>query len=141
MARPQQRKLLGTANPLLSRELPGPAAAHEQIRSRHRLPFCVPNVALNRISFLFRLFGSWLGFRFRLRWLGFFGGSIPSLFLARGGRSSAGFFLSGLLVVVASVISDIKAASLEDESGAGADLLFYFSFAPSFLGTKFFWAG
>src|SRR5205085_136422 len=62
-------------------------------------------------------------------------------FLATCGGCASRLLFSGFFVTVASIIGNIKATSFENETGARADLLFYFPFAPPFLSAELFWAG
>ena len=49
-----------------------------------------------------------------------------------------GIFFGRLFVLIAAIIGDVKAAALENQTGATGYGTFYFTFAPALLGTDFF---
>src|SRR4051794_765791 len=81
----------------------------------------------------FRIFG-WLGsFCFLLGRRAFAFAASPALAVAsRFTFSAARFFFGGLFVAFASVIRNVKAASLKDQSCPGADHSAHFALAPFF---------
>lgn len=64
--------------------------------------------------------------------VGFFGGGF--------GLGGFGVFFGGFFIAFASVVGDVKSASFEEESGAGADGAFDRSLSPGFLEANGFWA-
>ena len=74
---------------------------------------------------LFRRRRSWSGFALSLGGL-----------CVRGGR---GFFLCCVLVLLAAVVRNIKAAAFEQQARAAADIFRYTPAAPFFAAAKLFW--
>lgn len=80
--------------------------------------------------------GSFLGRRFR-RFTLRLGRRFGFSRLALGRFRSSGIFLCGFFVILAAVISNVKAAAFENQACTGADFFGDLTFTPFLLSTKF----